>query len=156
MTEVEKPADAVPEAAPPARDWLSRWLEDWPPPRWWAEMWRGRFPDVEPLRIEEYRDGDTLVVRAEMPGLDPDKDVTIDVVDGSLRIRAERRQESRTEERGGYRSEFRYGSFSRTLPLPAGARRDDIVATYTDGILEVRIPVEEGTAGPRTIPVTRS
>ena len=118
-------------------------------------MWRGRFPDVEPLRVEEYREGDTLVVRAEMPGLDPDKDVSIEVVDGTLRIRAERRQETRAEEKGGYRSEFRYGSFSRTLPLPPGAREDDIAATYTDGILEVRVPLQEGGGGARSVPVRR-
>jgi HSP20 family protein len=108
------------------------------------------------MRIEEFREGDTLVVKAEMPGMDPEKDIQIDVSDQTLRIRAERREESKTEEKGSYRSEFRYGSFSRQVPLPAGASEDDVKATYKDGILEVRVPVDQAKAEARTIPIQRS
>jgi len=151
MTDVEKRETP----APVARDWWSRWFEDFPAPRWFPEALR-RFPDMgEPMRLEEFMDGDTLVVKAEMPGLDPDKDVTIDVADHMLRIRAERRQETKTEDKAGFRSEFSYGMFSRSVPLPPGATDRDVEATYKDGILEVRIPVDKGQAEARRIPVAR-
>jgi HSP20 family protein len=62
-----------------------RHIPDWPG-FMLPERWR-RFVDVDPeyegwLRTEEYRDGDTLVLRAEVPGIDPDKDVQITVGDG--------------------------------------------------------------------------
>ncbi|MGZ6834181.1 MAG: Hsp20/alpha crystallin family protein, partial [Mycobacteriaceae bacterium] len=61
------------------------------------------------------------------------------------------------EDKTGYRSEFRYGMFSRTLPLPAGVREEDIKASYANGILEVRVPrPEQPAAAARKIPVERS
>ncbi len=83
---------------------------------------------------------DELVVRAELPGIDPDKDVEITVTDGYLHLRAERRSELKDETEGRTRSEFRYGSLSRTVALPRGVSVDDIRATYGEGILEIRVP----------------
>ncbi len=94
-----------------------------------------------PVRVEEYTEGDTLVIRAELPGLDPDKDVEISVAEGVLHLRAERREEKKEETRAGYRSEFRYGAFRRTVALPAKVSEQDIDASYRDGILEVRVPL---------------
>lgn len=71
-------------------------------------------------------------------------------------IRAERREESRSEDKKGYRSAFRYGSFSRTLPLPAGATEMDVVATYVDGILEIPVPMDTEEANSGRVPITRS
>jgi len=121
--------------------------------------WSTAFPqmfDDDRLRVEEYRDDGTLVIRAEMPGIEPEKDVEITVVEGMLTISAERTEKSETEDKSGYRSEFRYGSFSRTLPLPAGATEDDIVANYTDGILEVRVPIGGAEPEKKKIPVDRN
>lgn len=95
------------------------------------------------IRIDEYRDGDTHVIQAELPGIDPDKDVTVTVQDGMLRIVAERKLEESTEEKGYSRQEMRYGRFSRTVPLPDGTSDSDVKAAYKDGILEIRIPVTE-------------
>jgi len=95
------------------------------------------------------------VVRAEMPGINPDTDVEIDITDHALHIHAERRQESKTEENGRFRSEFHYGSFSRTVPLPAGVSKADIKATYTDGILQVRVPIDKHQPEASRIPVHR-
>jgi HSP20 family protein len=67
------------------------------------------------------------------------KDVEITVDDGVLTVKAERREEKKE----GGRSEFRYGSFSRSVSLPAGADEDNVSATYRDGILEVRTPLKE-------------
>ncbi|MGZ6954880.1 MAG: Hsp20/alpha crystallin family protein [Acidimicrobiia bacterium] len=111
--------------------------------------------DESPMRIEERLDGEQFVVRAELPGIDPDKDVEINVTDGMLRIHAERREEKTSEEEGRRRSEFRYGSFSRVVSLPAGATEADVKATYHDGILEVRVPVDHATAQATKVPVVR-
>ncbi len=106
--------------------------------------------------MEQFVDDDgTLVVRGELPGMNPDEDVTITAGDGRLTIAAVR--ENRTEESkdGKFRSEFHYGSFQRSITLPAGAQADDVTATYTDGILEVRIPVDTAADTVKTVQVTR-
>lgn len=77
-------------------------------------------PDRSWLRVEEFVEDKTLVVRAELPGIDPDKDVDLEVTDGQLRIKAHREEKSEQKEKDSYRSEFRYGSFSRTIPCPPG------------------------------------
>jgi len=115
--------------------------------------WKDLFDDSD-MKVEEFRDDDTLVVRAEMPGIDPDKDVEIIVSDGMLHLSAERRSETTTEDKKGYRSEFRYGSFSRSVRLPAGAGEDDVKAAYTGGILEARIRIDEKSNGAKKIPIS--
>ena len=98
------------------------------------------------MRVEEFVEGDTCVIRAELPGIDPDKDVELTVADGMLRIHAQRRVEEKTEDKGYMRHELRFGTFTRTLPLPEGASDTDITASYKDGMLEIRIPVVERSA----------
>ena len=114
---------------------------------WFRTMPMRRFgfdvPGEELIRVDEYRDEGTQVIRAELPGIDPDKDVELTVTGGMLRIEAQRRVEEKSEDKGYTRHELRYGSFTRTLPLPEGASEDDITATYKDGILEVRVPIAE-------------
>jgi HSP20 family protein len=133
---------------------FDRGLFDWPFRR--SEVWRRMFEDDQ-FKVEEFLEGNELVVRAELPGIDPDRDVDISIVTGNLSIRAERRQEEKVESRDYRRSEIRYGSFSRVLPLPANTKEDDIKATYKDGILEVRAPVEEAAAAkPSKIPISRT
>jgi HSP20 family protein len=95
------------------------------------------------------------VVRAELPGIDPDEDVELTVTDGMLHIEAERREEEETEDKGYVRRELRYGSFSRSLPLPEGATEADITATYKDGILEIRVPAPQPPPA-KKIPVSKS
>jgi HSP20 family protein len=120
----------------------------------WPESWT--LLEESMPRVEEYEDEGMMVVRAEMPGIDPERDVELTVTDGTLLIKAERRQETKVEEKKGFRSEFRYGAFTRTVPLPAGVTEKDVTATYTDGILEVRLPIDRGRAEARKIPVVRS
>ena len=100
-------------------------------------FWRGA---GDMIRVEEYREDGTLVVRADLPGIDPDKDVELTISHGRLHIEAERREEEKQEGKGYLRQEVRYGSVSRSLPLPEGVTEADIAATYKDGILEIRIP----------------
>ncbi|MFE4544392.1 Hsp20/alpha crystallin family protein [Arthrobacter sp. NPDC056727] len=108
------------------------------------------------LRVEEYREADALVVKAEAPGIDPDNDVDITLAGSQLQITVRREEKSEHKDKEGYRSEFRYGAFSRTVSLPAAVNQDDIQASYTDGVLEVRVPLpEESAAGGRKVRVSR-
>ena len=112
--------------------------------------------DVPAFRVEEYRDGTMMVVRAELPGIDPEKDLDVSVTEGTLRIRGERRENAEQKARDGYRSEFKYGSFTRDIPLPAGANQDSVSASYRDGVLEVRVPVAESGGSGRKVTVNRA
>ena len=124
----------------------------WPSmfPTHWPEWLSG---ETSGFRVEEFMEDDEFVIRGEIPGVDPEKDIDIQVDHGRLSIRAEREQ--RTESEDGYRSEFRYGSFSRVLPLPEGADADDIRASYSDGILEVRVPIDEEQRTQKKVTVSR-
>jgi HSP20 family protein len=139
---------------------LLDWFESMPLSRWFEGL-RPMLPDVEMIRVEQRVDQvdghDVMTIRAEMPGIDPERDVDITVADGLLTIRAERRAETTTDENGRTRSEFHYGSFSRTLAVPKDLDADAITAGYTDGILEVRFPVRAATeTTPKKITVSRS
>lgn len=92
------------------------------------------------IRVDEYREDGDLVIRAELPGIDPDEDVELTVSDSMLRIEAERREEEKVEEKGYVRHEIRSGTFTRSLPLPEGVSEADVTASYKDGILEIRVP----------------
>jgi HSP20 family molecular chaperone IbpA len=85
------------------------------------------------------REGDDAVVSVELPGVDVDKDVVVELDRGRLVVKGERRDE-RAEERGGRTlREVRYGSFSRSFGVPAHVKADAISATYDAGILSIRI-----------------
>jgi HSP20 family protein len=104
------------------------------------------------MRLEDFEEGGRYVVRAEMPGIDPERDVDITLTEGMLTIRAERREERREKQR----SEFHYGSFVRRVSLPRGATEQDVEATYANGILTVSVPLpREEERGPRRVPVMR-
>lgn len=100
--------------------------------------------DEQAIRIEEYLDGDVYTVRAEIPGVNPDRDIEIGVERGLLTLAAER-VEQFVE---GKRSEFHYGYLTRTVPLPEGIDENEITADYVDGVLTVSAPVR-GTAATR-------
>ena len=97
------------------------------------------FFDNHVLRLEDEMKEGLYEVRAELPGVDPIESIEVTVRDGRLTIKAERTQ---TSESNGH-SEFSYGEFVRTVPLPAGADEDDINATYDRGILTVSVPLAE-------------
>ncbi|QCQ91135.1 Hsp20/alpha crystallin family protein [Rhodococcus sp. SGAir0479] len=100
------------------------------------------------IRVEDRLDDDKYVLRAELPGLNPE-DIEVSVEDGRLNIAAERTEE--TSERG--RSEFTYGSFNRSVTLPPGADEDQVEASYTKGILEVTVGLTTQQSGGRSIEV---
>ena len=108
------------------------------------------------LRVEEYQEGDMLVVKAEVPGVDPEQDVEITLTGDQLRMDVRREEKSEHKSKHGYRSEFRYGTFSRTITLPSGVTEQELRASYNDGVLEVRIPIpEEPDSAAHKIPITR-
>jgi len=104
------------------------------------------------IRVEDYMDGGDYVVRAEMPGIDPDKDVEVSLEGDVLTIHGERREEEREKNH----SEFRYGSFTRSVRLPGGAKKGDVTAKYDAGVLEVRVPVGDVSEEATKIPVQRA
>ena len=131
-------------------------------PEWWERMSRGEafeplraMMEAEHLRVDETLEDDALVIRAELPGVDPETDVDITVAHGVLTIDAERREERETEEERIRRREIRYGRFSRRLALPEGVKPEEISASYADGILTVRVPMEPKARQAAKIPVTR-
>jgi HSP20 family protein len=95
---------------------------------------------VPPVDLVEAEDH--FVLKADLPGLSQD-DVAIEVQDGTLTISGERKAEHEQRERGWYRIERSFGSFSRSLTLPEGVNPDGINAEFKDGVLEVQIPKPE-------------
>ena len=114
--------------------------------RWWTE---------DMIHVDEFRENGTLVIRAELPGIDPDKDVELTVADGMLTIEAERHEDKKVEEKGYLCRELRHGSFTRTLPLPTKVTEADIKANYKDGILEIRVPAPKAVPA-KKIPIGKS
>ena len=117
---------------------------------WLESPWTGPPPFLtgQVFRLEEATRDDRYVVRAELPGLDPENDIEVTVEGRILTIRAERRQ----QDNGPCRSEFRYGSLARAVRLPARVEAADVSARYDNGVLEVSVPVSvvkpEGTRIP--------
>ena len=103
------------------------------------------------FRVEDYIKDNNYVVRAELPGMDPGKDIEITVAGGTMIL------ERRTPrgDQGGHRSEFRYGLIW-SVALPDQADTEHITATYDKGILEVRVPVPEEKAEGRRIAITKA
>jgi HSP20 family protein len=105
---------------------------------------------TNPLRIEEHSDDKTYTLRAEMPGIDPDKDLTVTYFDGALRLQIRRADDRKDKTH----TEFNYGSYDRTVPMAAGIDEHSIKASYTDGILEIHAKVTDTQDMHRTIAVT--
>ncbi len=100
-------------------------------------------------RIDVRTTGDDMVVYAELPGIDKD-DIDIEVTDGVLAIKGERKAESEQKDDEGWLIRERsYGSFERALTLPEGVDPDKITADYNDGVLEVHIPKAAAALKPR-------
>lgn len=104
------------------------------------------------IRVENYTENGRSVIRAELPGVDPNKDIELTVQDDYLTIKGERREEKRDTQH----SEFHYGAFARSVRLPQGTDPTDVTATYRDGILEVSFPTTSAAAAPKSIPVQRT
>jgi HSP20 family protein len=130
-------------------------------PRDLTDLWGGWQPfggmnwPFRDIKVEEFVDGEQLVVKAEIPGVDPDRDIDVSIDNGVLTIAAERRESSREKLDKGFHSEFRYGSFVRQVRLPAGTSPEVVSATYKDGVLEIRMPKPSAEAASRRIQIQR-
>jgi HSP20 family protein len=103
--------------------------------------------------IDVFERDKRLVTRVDLPGMKKE-DVKVEVADGNLTISGERKREFEDTKENMYRCEREYGSFFRTVPLPEGAKVDDVEATFTDGVLEVSVPLPSQTkAAPRAVEI---
>lgn len=119
-------------------------------------MFRGnglekRVQDWTPTVDVQRCDG-SLVVLAELPGLKKE-DVKVEVSDEALVVQGERQQEHKEDHEGYHRRERNYGSFYRSIPLPEGAKTDQVKAELKDGVLKVSIPVPAVAKKARQVPV---
>ncbi|HUA20232.1 MAG TPA: Hsp20/alpha crystallin family protein [Bryobacteraceae bacterium] len=109
-----------------------------------VELW------APPLEVK-HKEG-KFIVTAELPGL-AKEDIKVEVLEDALVIEGERKRAKEEKEEGFYRSERYYGKFYRSIPLPKGAKADEIKAELTNGVLEVAIPVPEAKPNLRQIPI---
>lgn len=106
-------------------------------------------------KIDVKAKGDDIVVRAELPGINPE-DVDIEVTDGVLTIKGERKAEEEREGEGWLIRESSYGSFERAMVLPEGVTAEEIKADYKDGVLELHVPKALEAAKPKTTKISIS
>ena len=121
----------------------------------WPSVRRLALPEVADWapEIEVFERDNRLVTKVDLPGLKKE-DVKVEVTDGHLAISGERKSEIEEKKDNVYRCERSYGSFYRAVPLPEGAKLEDVKATFTDGVLEVSVPLPaKATVQPRTVPI---
>lgn len=92
--------------------------------------------------IELQDTDDDVIVRAEIPGIEG-KDLDIRVTREAVVISGEHRYEKNAQEKGFFRSEFRYGKFQRLIALPVAVKNDQVKADFTNGILTLTLPKAE-------------
>lgn len=118
----------------PAWD-VDRWVRDFFGPATADDWFAGAFTPA----AEIVKDGDDALVRVELPGVDVEKDVNVEVERGHLVIHGERRDERAEETDGRTLREVRYGSFRRSFKLPAHVTSEAVSASYDAGVLTVRV-----------------
>ena len=121
---------------------LDRAFEGWPSSFRWPAF-RAQ-PALEAVAwipgIDVFEKDNRLITKVDLPGLKKE-DVKVEVTDGHLAISGERKRETEEKKEHFYRSEREYGSFYRTVPLPDGAKLEDVKAMFADGVLEVSVPL---------------
>jgi HSP20 family protein len=120
---------------------LDRAFEDFPSFRWPS---LGQFATAESTawspKIDVFERDNRLVTRVDLPGMKKE-DVSVEVADGHLALSGERKHEKDEQRDNFYRIEREYGSFYRAVPLPQGVKLEDVKATFSDGVLEVSVPL---------------
>jgi HSP20 family protein len=98
--------------------------------------------------MEVFEKNNLLTVRLDVPGLKKEE-LTVHVTEGVLTVEGERRRETEEEKNEWHRRERTYGRFYRTVPLPEGVNVKEVKATFTNGVLEVTVPVRAVATPPR-------
>lgn len=101
--------------------------------------------------LESYLDNDHLVIRADLPGIDP-KDLEVTVSGDVLTVRGKRERTSEEKKRDYLQREVFYGSFERSITLPQGVNAEQIKASYKNGVLELTVPAPKELS-PRKVPI---
>jgi HSP20 family protein len=108
---------------------------------WPFRTWR-RLPAEElswSPPIEMYEKDDRFVVRTELPGVRSEA-IDISITGDTLTVKGEREVSKEVKDEEYHRSEIAYGSFSRSIAMPAAVDAKGIEASYEDGVLEVTVP----------------
>ncbi|MDD5082494.1 MAG: Hsp20/alpha crystallin family protein [Dehalococcoidales bacterium] len=118
-------------------------------------IWR-RFPAEKEWMpaIDVFEKDDKIVVKAELPGM-KQEDIDVSIEGNTLTIKGEKKTEKEVKEDNYYRSEFSYGSFFRSIPIPSSVDPNKIEATYEDGVLEVSLP-KMPEVQPKKVTVSKS
>ncbi len=109
---------------------------------WWPSRWLRAGTQVNMPAVDVYEEQDDIVVKAELPGMSKD-DIQISFADNTLTIRGEKKKEEEGKGKDYYRAERVYGSFSRSVVLPAEIVAEKARAVFKDGVLEIRLPKSE-------------
>src|SRR3972149_11369619 len=125
---------------------IERWFEDFFEEPFLPRMWR-KFPRLRRLReleeispsVDMFDKKDEIVLKAEIPGAEKEN-ISISLSDNTITIKGEMKKEEEVKEEDYYYEERSYGSFSRSLSLPAKVAEGKISAEFKDGILEVHLP----------------
>ena len=91
---------------------------------------------------EMHETPDAIHLRLEVPGMEA-KDIDVQVTAQAVAITGDRKSETKTEQKGLTRSEFRYGRFQRVIPLPGRIQNDKVQAEYKNGVLNLTLPKAE-------------
>lgn len=118
---------------------------------WWPDRWFNAAAEIGEPAVDVYYDKEELVIKAELPGMDKE-DVEVNLADHLLTLKGNKKREERVAEDEYVCSERAFGSFSRTVALPAEVQGEKVKASFKNGVVEIRLPVAE-TAKPKTIKV---
>jgi len=115
---------------------FSHFLGDWEQGR----IPRHATPAVYVPQITSYVDGNSICIRADLPGVDP-QEVELLVEDNQLTLKGERKAEQEQQNGNRLTQEVQYGAFARTFTLPEGVTAEGLQARYHNGVLEVTVPL---------------
>jgi HSP20 family protein len=111
-------------------------------PLWGEHWWPVRDGGIGAPVLDLYEEKDEIVAKVELAGLEKD-DIEVHVSDHLLTIKGEKKKEEETKRENFYRLERSYGSFSRTVDLPAEVQGEKARASFKNGVLEIRLPKSE-------------
>ena len=143
---VRRYTDIAPRRLSDVEKMFEEWFEDFwsrPFPRLLhPDFWRLRQVFIEAPALDIYEQKDDLIVKAEIPGLTKDE-IDISLEGNTLTIKGEKKKEEEVKDENYYRCERTFGAFSRSVELTSDVQADKVNASFTNGVLEVRLPKTE-------------